>query len=98
MPRVTLPDVGLTIGADGRAVRGWIEEGSVAPGGFIGCERGEAKAVVEVQLGVHLPGILHEELIHLAAPDGVRFRTDLGIAIRETEGKVGKSNTGGAAE
>src|SRR5580704_7664561 len=51
-----------------------------------------------MQLRRYRPRVLNEPLVHLACPTCVRPRADLGVAVGQTESKIGDSGSGGTVQ
>src|ERR1700730_18078764 len=70
-------------------VRRRVEVSCIAPRRLVGRESRHANAIVHVQLGRYLPRVLNKPLVHLAGPTCVGPRSDLGVAVGQSESKIG---------
>src|ERR1700682_6273409 len=65
----------------------------MTPQAVIRDDNGLTEAVIYVQLGCHLPGVLREELPHRAAVGRVRAVAQFGIDIEKPQGRIGDSES-----
>jgi hypothetical protein len=90
-----LPVARSSTAALGRIVQVRTEHGHVAPEGLVvAVHPGAAEAEFELQLVVDAPGVLAEELEHVAAVRGVGARTDFRVGREQAESRVGHAGAG----